>query len=528
MDWIMEVSKYSILRALFHIQLLLLLIGPLDISAQLDASAIRQAVQNGQCEEIEGQLEQAVLSTEEAYFFAGICWYQLEEQAEAIAHFEQVAMSNSRLKNRAIHWLARCHANERNDSLAMEYLSQLPSTFLNFKLLSLPEFDHLAESNQAFTRLLEASRPGFNFWTRVLAMITALGFLLGFLLLGSRSNFTSGHQWLALLLFSSSTILSSYLLYWTGYNLYFPYLNSWWYFLSYLIGPSIFFYLQSVFKADFGYREVALHFLVPVSVFLLTLPANLLAFGIQTGLPGALFVIGTSSEMLIAHLVLYTLLVRALLNNDWQADDNIYTWSTILYRGFIAYTLAFLSYFILSETSFFSPRWDYAISLIMSIGILVIAYMGFIQRQIFSSKPIENYLPVKKYQNSMLTSSAAASVRRKITHLLKEEKVFKENELRLDDLAAYIDIPRHQLSQVINESYGVNFFELINTFRVEHVKQLLADEQYEHYTILQIAFESGFNNKASFNRYFKKSTGLTPSAYRLKAGNKESQKPSKS
>ena len=94
--------------------------------------------------------------------------------------------------------------------------------------------------------------------------------------------------------------------------------------------------------------------------------------------------------------------------------------------------------------------------------------------------------------------------------------VFKENELRLADLAAYLDVSYHQLSQVINEHYGVNFFELINSYRVEYVKRLLADPNYSHYTIIQIAFEAGFNNKASFNRYFKKEIGMTPSAFRIK------------
>jgi AraC-like DNA-binding protein len=101
---------------------------------------------------------------------------------------------------------------------------------------------------------------------------------------------------------------------------------------------------------------------------------------------------------------------------------------------------------------------------------------------------------------------------------MQEQQVFKENELRLSDLAAYLNVSYHQLSQVINEHYGVNFFELINKYRIEYVKKLMAEPKYGHYTIMQIAYEAGFNNKASFNRYFKKAIGMTPSAYRLKEG----------
>ena len=46
--------------------------------------------------------------------------------------------------------------------------------------------------------------------------------------------------------------------------------------------------------------------------------------------------------------------------------------------------------------------------------------------------------------------------------------------------------------------------------------RLLADPAYGNHPILQIAYEAGFNNKASFNRYFKSEVGLTPSAYRIK------------
>jgi AraC-like DNA-binding protein len=166
--------------------------------------------------------------------------------------------------------------------------------------------------------------------------------------------------------------------------------------------------------------------------------------------------------------------------------------------------------------SFFNPEWDYAISLVMALGILGISYMGLIQKRVFRSEPMSAFLPIQKYQSSSLTQNAGASIKLKLERLLKEEQVFKENELRLDDLAAYLDITRHQLSQVINEHYGVNFFELINRYRVEYVKTILANPEYHKRTIIQIAYEAGFNNKASFNRYFKQATGLTPSEYRIR------------
>jgi AraC-like DNA-binding protein len=55
---------------------------------------------------------------------------------------------------------------------------------------------------------------------------------------------------------------------------------------------------------------------------------------------------------------------------------------------------------------------------------------------------------------------------------------------------------------------------LVNTYRVEEVKKRLASLQDKDKTILNIAFDAGFNTKTSFNRVFKKFTRMTPSQYR--------------
>jgi len=75
-------------------------------------------------------------------------------------------------------------------------------------------------------------------------------------------------------------------------------------------------------------------------------------------------------------------------------------------------------------------------------------------------------------------------------------------------------IPTHQLSRVINEHFGRNFFDFINGYRVAEVKRKILDPAYAHFSLLGIAFESGFNSKSAFNRVFKKITGQTPSQFK--------------
>ncbi len=484
--------------------------------AQLSDGALEKAVLQQACEAIAADLEHTDLLSESMKFNGAVCFYRNGHMERAMALFEEVVKIGAQQQHIATFWLAKCHAALQHDSLALVLLQQIPQQALHYKMLQQPEFEYLANTSPAFVQLRDQLKPGFNIWTASLAFIAGIGFLTSVLLLFGRSRFSVGEKRLALAVFAAALILSSYILMWTGFNASFPYIQSLWPFLTLLIGPSLYFYLKDTFQEPYTGKDIALHYAIPTLSGILTLPAILANWGWHTGLSSDFYLFGASSTILTGHLLYYALKIDGMTRNEWQVDANIKTWTGVIARGMWAYTLAFLLYFVLVRCSFFNPEWDYAISFVMALGILAVAYMGLVQKRVFSSEPIGHFLPVKKYQTSALTPGASDSIRRKMERLLEEGQVFKENELRLDDLAAYLEVSRHQLSQVINEHYGVNFFELINRYRVAHVKHLLADPAYSHYTIIQMAYEAGFNNKASFNRYFKQATGLTPSAYRIK------------
>ena len=124
----------------------------------------------------------------------------------------------------------------------------------------------------------------------------------------------------------------------------------------------------------------------------------------------------------------------------------------------------------------------------------------------------------EKYQNSNLTEERIAMLADKIKHLLEIEKVFINPNLSSEDLARKIGIPTYQLSQVVNIGLKTTFFELLSQYRINHVKKLFEDKEYFNSTIINIAYDSGFNSKSAFNTAFKKQTGMTPSAYRKQIG----------
>ena len=69
---------------------------------------------------------------------------------------------------------------------------------------------------------------------------------------------------------------------------------------------------------------------------------------------------------------------------------------------------------------------------------------------------------------------------------------------------------------MLNEKHGKNFFTFINEYRVKEVISRFEDPKNDNFTILAIAFDSGFNSKTTFNTIFKNLTGITPSEYREK------------
>lgn len=105
-------------------------------------------------------------------------------------------------------------------------------------------------------------------------------------------------------------------------------------------------------------------------------------------------------------------------------------------------------------------------------------------------------------------------LKERLHQLMETEKPYLNSELNLVKLAQQMNLSTHQLSYLINNAFGENFFNFINRYRVQKAKELLKDSNYDHFNVLVIAYESGFNSKTSFNNTFKKMTNNTPTEYR--------------
>lgn len=102
----------------------------------------------------------------------------------------------------------------------------------------------------------------------------------------------------------------------------------------------------------------------------------------------------------------------------------------------------------------------------------------------------------------------------KLKKYMKQHKPYLNPELTMQDLAEKLNLPKSHLTFVLNTGLQCNFFNFINDYRVEEFKERSTHPDYQHLTLLAIAFDSGFNSKSSFHNIFKNMTGQTPSEYK--------------
>jgi len=149
--------------------------------------------------------------------------------------------------------------------------------------------------------------------------------------------------------------------------------------------------------------------------------------------------------------------------------------------------------------------------------IFYLGYSGIMHQGIFSSAetPVKLVEPKNsgEYKNSGLKEEEALEYHHELLRLMKSEKPYLEPKLSLVSLADYLDMSPNHLSQVINQYEGKNFYDFVNQYRVEEFKERALSPENKNFSLLAIAFDSGFNSKSSFNEVFKKYVGKTPTQY---------------
>lgn len=306
--------------------------------------------------------------------------------------------------------------------------------------------------------------------------------------------------------------------------------------IVWVIGPVLMLYVKSLFLEPKGLlKKNSLHFtpyilyliLISIPVLISTIQGSYVFNYLRYLSDHRYLIIVTRGLLLLVYIIyclyLFKKYLELIKENFSSLNDHDFLWIRRLLIG----SLLIIFIDVLSELyemAFGYLTWDsgYLTVLAMILFIAYLGYYGVSQSKIllptFLLKEAGQTIDITDEPRS--TSSINFSeqeiqlLEKKIEAVLKEDKPYLDEDLTLNKLASLLDTTDKKLSTFLNQHLQTTFYDLINKERVESVKEKLQSKTFDKYTLLGIAYESGFKSKTSFNRIFKKETGLSPSEYR--------------
>ena len=289
----------------------------------------------------------------------------------------------------------------------------------------------------------------------------------------------------------------------------------------FLHGPIMWFYTRMLTEKGFRFRITDLWHVIPFALGTVFLMIPVIQGGNISNI-GRDVILVSKMVILLAYVIA---VLRRLQKHEAQIGDYYsftekvdLNWLKLLIWGFLMIwmisAVSQFSYFLGVEIPQYGGLYT---NLALSIFVLIMGYFGIRQTHVFSSPISNNQKPGKpvldKPENSVPSLSKSDPRFDRLEKLMEEEKPYLDTELTLYKLAEMLQIPPYQLSQLINQYGGANFFTYINQYRVKAVQNRIQARAHIKQTLLAIALDCGFNSKASFNRVFKKFTGKTPRQY---------------
>ena len=337
----------------------------------------------------------------------------------------------------------------------------------------------------------------------ILSLGAIQGFILSFFLMGSTSKSSKGNLILGLVLFffSLNMIVPGVLFYFYEdfYHLLavgFP--------VMFLFGPGIYLYtlIKTGWRDKFRISDLA-HLIPFIISFLLTFPLYLKSAEAKImiledwrqGYLANEILLGWAVECI--HLSIYMVIsfkiLRKFKEKVRQTLSSIETVNLTWLQQFVGLkSVVWSLYFILLIAYLFGLKgqsFNYTFFIFgLSVSTLTyfMGYKGLHRPEIFLPKSLTETAKVK-YRKSGLSEQMIKIYLTELEGLTLREKPYRESDLTLPDLTQRLDVPPNYLSQVINERIGYNFFDYINSLRINDAKKLLTDAQYIDQSVMQMA-----------------------------------------
>jgi AraC-like DNA-binding protein len=370
------------------------------------------------------------------------------------------------------------------------------------------------------------------FWVELhnilLILASFLFFLFSIFLFAYKRGNKLRHGILAAFLFSHAILLFDRIMYHYHVESFCPHLLSiGWPFL-YLFSPMMYLYTKSVTERGFALR---LRHCVHVLPFLFLLTYAAFAFYPLPAGQKARLIAPCTTMPPLGKILFFSLVevqfflyagfsliqlggYRKKIKECCSSMDTVQlSWLSFVLYGFIAWRIIFVGMRYLTG-AFLSLNHEIIMTCV-DFGFFVFAcafiWKGLRQPNVFAG--IEESSEGVKYKKSLMTKSEKKDYKKKLLICMESKRPYLIPALTIVDLAKELDISSKNLSQLINETFRMNFYRFVNSYRIEAAKRMMSSAFDPKTTILEVLYEAGFNSKSSFNRMFKEQTGITPSQY---------------
>ena len=304
-----------------------------------------------------------------------------------------------------------------------------------------------------------------------------------------------------------------------------------------VLAPMIYFYVKSVTTSDFKFRTKNIWHFVPWIVFFVVKSFILIYDFSQPGfhdtqngpmvinfewkyLSPIVTLLGTFQMLLylaftFQHFFQYKSKIQQYFSNTYQLELNwirnfLYVYTFIFLYGLVQ---IFINEVIV-ELSWTQKWW---LQFYSALAVIYVGIKGYFTNTItltflnFESK--SEVILSKINTPSEFISNEVKIKKEQVQKYFESEKPFLNPDFNLSELAKNLHMHRAELSEVINLGFGQNFNDFVNSFRVDFFKQKLIEGAHKQLSLLGIAYDSGFNSKATFNRVFKKLNNTSPTEF---------------
>ncbi|TBN02381.1 AraC family transcriptional regulator [Hyunsoonleella flava] len=402
------------------------------------------------------------------------------------------------------------------------------SNTLDFKILSNSAYDEIQDSDE-YANLKQKYLPNIHTLGFIYFYAALIGFFFAFAINTTKKGNRHAKLFIGCFIAIHSLFILEFVLFMSRLLLRFPHAYRMSSSVALLFGPLLFFYFKSVTQ-NFKFRAKDLLHVLPTIILLIFLipvyaesASEKLRIMLRLSDFNSNFYDTFTFFVKIASLIFYAFCIwkaqfsKMEINKALPHKSSIKKWFKNLYRIHVAYIAAYFiygifAYIIKSDVSTYVYHFQIGA---MSIMILYIAYMAFVQPNIFNAD-LNNGIDMvftPKYEKSGLTPGLSKELKEQLIKLLVQEKIYKKSDINLEILSNKLNTTRHNTSQIINEHFKMNFFELINKFRIKEAIKILESDTHGSLNIIDVAYEVGYNNKVTFNKAFKKETSLTPTEY---------------